>query len=313
MVEQRTAWRFDDADAFSRHLAPHHPLIAEDIGVEQQFPDGFDGVQQLDHPCPMVGQRHMNRLAIAERHEFLPFFLRQWGRDKVAVVDAGQRSHPIPALLRSQRVDEGKFHVAPRLHLLAEHLGIASVVQVVEQNRARFVSGPQPAMIEVQRAVSPDQAEIVGADGGEISEIARILAVGALDQFEDATAPLNHQIEINQQGVALLQGQRLVDATRNRPGAVDPLASSGSDNLLPILAQPHALPSDVGVIRHHPPDIAVSGGIVEIEQEIWRGQMKKMHGVRLQRLAIMHQPADLLGGRRDFQRADQLIDCLGRR
>jgi len=41
--------------------------------------------------------------------------------------------------------------------------------------------------------------------------------------------------------------------------------------------------------------------------------MKKMHGVRLQRLAIMHQPTDLLGGRRDFQRADQLIDCLGRR
>jgi len=52
------------------------------------------------------------------------------------------------------------------------------------------------------------------------------------------------------------------------------------------------------------------GGIVEIEQEIWRRQMEKMHGMRLQGLAVVHQPADLLGGRRNFLGADQLIHGL---
>jgi hypothetical protein len=47
-------------------------------------------------------------------------------------VDAGQGSHPVPALLRAERLDEGELHVGPGLDLLGDVVEVALVVHLVE-------------------------------------------------------------------------------------------------------------------------------------------------------------------------------------
>ena len=43
---------------------------------------------------------------------------------------------------------------------------------------------------------------------------------------------------------------------------------------------------------------------VRAEEEVGRGQMEEVEGVRLEHLAVVHQPAHLLGGRRQPVRPD---------
>ena len=52
----------------------------------------------------------------------------------------------------------------------------------------------------------------------------------------------------------------------------------------------------------------------EAEQQVGRGQVEEMQRVRLQDLAVVHQPAQFLGGRRQprCHRADDLVQRLGR-
>ena len=143
MVEQGAAWRFDHADPLPwRHFALGHQLIAENIGIEQQVLDRLNGMEQLNHPRPVISQCDVNRLALAQRHEFLAFLLGQWGGDEIAIIDPGQRPDPIPTLVRPQRVDERKFHVAPRLDLFAQYLGVTAVVEMIKDHSTLFVFGP---------------------------------------------------------------------------------------------------------------------------------------------------------------------------
>jgi hypothetical protein len=72
-----------------------------------------------------------------------------------------------------------------------------------------------------------------------------------------------------------------------------------ADDLLAELAQQHALAGDVGVGLGHADDVALGGLRVEAEQQVGRGQVEEVQGVRLQHLAVVHQPPQLLGaGRR---------------
>ena len=67
---------------------------------------------------------------------------------------------------------------------------------MIEQDLSLVVFGPQTAVIQIQRPVGAHQAEVVGADGGEIAEIARVQGIGLLDQLNDVAAPLDHQLQI---------------------------------------------------------------------------------------------------------------------
>ena len=146
-----------------------------------------------------------------------------------------------------------------------------------------------------------------------MGEIAGISGVGGFHQLEDVAAPLRHQVNVHQQRVALLQGQRFIHAAGNGASAMNALTRRKPDHLLAVLAQLHPLPGHIGIIRHHADHIAMGHFIVEIEQKIRRGQMEKMYCVRLQGLAVVHQAADFLGGRWDFLNPQQLIHCFGRR
>jgi hypothetical protein len=67
----------------------------------------------------------------------------------------------------------------------------------------------------------------------------------------------------------------------------------------------------VGVRGEHADDVASSHVGVEAEQQVRRRQVEEVQRVRLQDLAVVHQPADLLGGRRQRGRADHRVHRLG--
>jgi hypothetical protein len=77
-----------------------------------------------------------------------------------------------------------------------------------------------------------------------------------------------------------------------------PLAGGDADDLLAELAQQHALAGDVRMGLGHADDVAL-GGRVEAEQQVGRGEVEEVQGVRLQHLAVVHQAAQLLGAGRE--------------
>ena len=64
MMKQGAAWRLNHTNTFSLHLTTQHPFFAENIRVEQQFLNRFGCMQQLDHARPVIGQGHVDRLAV---------------------------------------------------------------------------------------------------------------------------------------------------------------------------------------------------------------------------------------------------------
>jgi hypothetical protein len=72
------------------------------------------------------------------------------------------------------------------------------------------------------------------------------------------------------------------------------LAGRQADDLLPELAQQHALPGRLGISRGNADDIAPANLAVETEEQIGRREVEEMQRVRLQDLAIVHQAAHLL-------------------
>ena len=125
--------------------------------------------------------------------------------------------------------------------------------------------------------------------------------------------PSDDLLDVFQQVIALFAAQRLVDAARHRAGAMDALARGNANDLLPVLAQQHALPGDVRMVLDHADDIALADRSSKPNSRSGEAQMEEMQRVRLQGLAEMHQAAHLFGRRRQLRRADQHVGGLGRR
>ena len=58
-------------------------------------------------------------------------------------------------------------------------------------------------------------------------------------------------------------------------------------------------------------DVALLDRRVEAEQQIGRGKVEEVQGVRLEDLTVVHQPAHLLAGRRQPVDAEDAVDRLG--
>ena len=130
-----------------------------------------------------------------------------------------------------------------------------------------------------------------------------------LDQFHRVPRPGDHLVGVGAQFIALRRAQQLVDAARNSSRSMHALAGREPDRLLPPFAQRYALARDFRILRRHGDDVAPVDLGVEAKEQIGRGQKEEMQRVRLQYLAVMHQPAHLLGARR--RRADDMIERLG--
>jgi hypothetical protein len=129
-----------------------------------------------------------------------------WKRS--AVVDARQRADPIPALLRPQSRDEGKLHVAPRLDLLVEQLGVALIVRMIEEGVALRIARAQPAVVELEAAVRRDEAQRVGIDGCKPIVILGVRQDDALDELNPLLGPVDDSDRCRPSGGRALRGSR---------------------------------------------------------------------------------------------------------
>ena len=92
-----------------------------------------------------------------------------------------------------------------------------------------------------------------------------------------------------------------------------PFAGSDAYHLLSELSQQHAALCRLRVRRGDADDVALGYLAVEAEQQVRRTEIEEMQRVRLQDLAVVHQPAYLFRGRCEPRRADHLVERLRRR
>ena len=155
-----------------------------------------------------------------------------------------------------------------------------------------------------------DDGHEVGAEDAEAVVEAGILDMHFLDQVHRIARPGDDVVDVLEQFIALGDGQRLVHAARHRPGAMHALAGGDADHFLPELAQQHAAPGDFRVRGGDADDIALGDVAVESEQQVRRAQVEEVQRMRLQHLAIVHQAAEFLGGRRQLFGADDDVERL---
>ena len=169
---------------------------------------------------------------------------------------------------------------------------------MIEQYLAVGIARPEAAVVEVHGAIGADQAHALGWEAAERVVLDQVLFEQGADQMHRLAAPGDHLVGILLQQVAFLGGQRLVDAAGHRAGAMHPLAGGVADHLLAVLPEQHALLGRDRVGADHADDVALRHIRSETEQQVGRRQMEEVQGVGLQDLAIVHQAANLLGGRR---------------
>ena len=122
-----------------------------------------------------------------------------------------------------------------------------------------------------------------------------------------------------EQRVALGEREVLVHAAGDGAGAVDLLARRRLDHLLAEPAHHHGLHREVGVLGRHGQHVplldrgAEGAGrrAVGAEQQVRARQVEEVQGVALEHLAVVHQPPDLLGGRRQLLAPDDAVHGLG--
>jgi hypothetical protein len=90
------------------------------------------------------------------------------------------------------------------------------------------------------------------------------------------------------------------------------LAGRGLDDLLAVLAHQDALARQLRVPGGHPQHVARGRVGAEAEEQVGRGQVEEVQGVGLEHLAVVHQPAHLLGGGGELLAAHDPVDGLGR-
>ncbi len=92
---------------------------------------------------------------------------------------------------------------------------------------------------------------------------------------------------------------------------MDLLAPQQLDDLLAELAEPNAPPRELGLGGDQAEDVPPGRVAVHAQEQVGAAQVEERQRVRLDDLAQVHEPAELVGGRRDGHRED-LVARLGR-
>ena len=189
-------------------------------------------------------------------------------------------------------------------------LFVITVIDVIEDRGAVGFARTQSAVIEIKRPVITDQAQHVAVDERKITAVIDILDEKALGEPDRCSTPVYDPVNLLEKVVALLATDVLVDSTGDCGSAVHTLAGRNTNHFLTILAQQHTLFCDIGIVSQYADDISMTHLVVVAEQQVGRRQMKKMQRMGLQHLPAMHEPANLLGGRRQLVHTDQLVCSL---
>ena len=313
VVDERAARRLDHAHAARLARAARHEVGAEQVVVVQQVLDGLGGVQHLDHARPVEAERRLRRTPVVERHELPALAVGERRRDEIAAGDPRERPHAIPAVLVAERAQVRELHVRPRLHFLGDLLPVVAVVHVVEDLVPIRLCRTQSAVVEVHRAVRAHEAQRARLERAERAVGLEVFLEQPLHDVHRVAAPRDHLVDVFLQFAALVGGQRLVHAARDRARAVDALAGGVADHFLAVLAQQHSLLGDVRVSGGHAHDVAACHVGIEAEQQVGRAQVEEVQRMRLQDLAVVHQAADLLRRGRELRGAHHLVERLAGR
>ena len=111
--------------------------------------------------------------------------------------------------------------------------------------------------------------------------------------------------------LAFLDRQVLVDASRNRAGAMHLFAGRGADDLLAELPHHDALGRQLRILGDDTDDIALFDRCIETEKQIRRSQIKEVQGMGLVHLPVVHEPTHLLTRRGQLFGPDNPIHRLG--
>ena len=120
-----------------------------------------------------------------------------------------------------------------------------------------------------------------------------------------------HLRDAGEEAVADLDRQIAVDAAGDGARAVDLLSRRGLDDFLAELAHEDGAAAEFRIFAQHLEDVAAHGRRLEAEEQVGCGEVEEVQHVALHHLAVMHQPAHLLGGGRQHVDADDLVHRLG--
>ena len=93
---------------------------------------------------------------------------------------------------------------------------------------------------------------------------------------------------------------------------MDPAPAERGDDLLAELANEDRPLADFGEGFDHADDVALRDGRLEAQQQVGRGQVEEVKRVRLQHLAVVHQPPQLCGRDGHLVDAGDEVHRLGR-
>ncbi len=87
VVKERAAGRLDEADPLLSSLPRHDEVFALNVGIVEEHGDLLRGVEELDHPGPVVGHREVVRTAVRDGLELTPRRLGLGCVDEIRRVD----------------------------------------------------------------------------------------------------------------------------------------------------------------------------------------------------------------------------------
>ena len=206
----------------------------------------------------------------------------------------------------------GELHVAEVLDRLADDPLVILGRHHVLDDAALCVLDAQQSVVVLQVALRRDQTQEHGRERAEVIGLVLELGHQGLEEIIGAPGDLQPFREQLEHGVALLQGQRIGDAAGDDPGGMDLLAAERFDDALADLAQPDAVLRQLGILTHDAEDVARDRVGVPAQQQIGRGQMEEGQRMRLGELRQIHDPPQLLAGRRDGHREQMVAGLIGR-
>ena len=137
---------------------------------------------------------------------------------------------------------------------------------------------------------------------GEVAEADGLFMELIEDGLEAAQRELGGLERFGQAGadvIAALAGQAGADAARHRPGRMNFLATQELDDLLAELPQANAPTREVGVGGDQAEDVPRGRIAIHAQDQVGPAQVEERQRVGLDNLTQVHEPAELVRGRRN--------------
>ncbi len=139
---------------------------------------------------------------------------------------------------------------------------------MVENQVPLSSAGAKSAVVDVVRTIGANDREVVGIERAEGGQHLEVTACVVPDQIQGRTRPFPYLRKFLQKLVPLLDGQILVDATRDCSRPVNLLTRGDTDDFLAVLAQQDTLRRQLRVLGGDGEDMAFAHVRTKSEQKV---------------------------------------------